>query len=178
MNRVFPVFVFLAAACLVPLSASAQPAADAGTVFVGASGFADIRRAPTTALQNGPADDARGTVPGGALALGVYLTPRLSVRAEWSLSDTLPLDRDSRIYPYAVEDLVSGGLPPVGLIMPQEITEERDVKAGFALIGYHLGAGRASIELLGGIALVNAQVTTITEIQPPDCTRGPEGSSR
>ena len=174
MNRVVPAFVFLAAACLVPQSVSAQPAVDAGTVFVGASGFADIRRAPTTALQNGPDDDASGTAPGGALALGVYLTPRLSVRAEWSLSDTLSLDRDSRIYPYAVEDLVFGGLSPVGLLVPQGITEERDVKAGFALIGYHLGAGRVSIELLGGIGLVNEQVTTITEIQLPDFAGVPD----
>ena len=45
MNRVFPIFVILVAACALPSAALAQPAADTGTVFVGLSGFADMRRA-------------------------------------------------------------------------------------------------------------------------------------
>ncbi len=166
------------AAWLAPAAAQAQPAA--GTIFVGAAGFADMRRAPTTEIQGGPDDDASGTAPGGALTLGVHLTPRLSVRAEWSLTDTLSLDRTSPIYPYAVEDLVARGargsftsLPPTTLLVPQRTTEERDVKAGFALLGYHLGGGRASIELLGGVGLINEQVTTITEIDLPGIPRGP-----
>ncbi len=167
MNRVFPTVVILVAACALPPAAIAQPAADTGTVFVGLSGFADIRRAPTSEVQNGPDDDASGTAPGGALALGVHVTPRLSVRAEWSLSDTLSLERNSPIYPYAVEELAFRALPPTSLLVPQTTTEERDVKAGFALLGYHLGAGRAQIELLAGLGVVNERVTTITEIQLP-----------
>lgn len=181
MNRVFPTFVILATACALPPAASAQPAADTGTVFVGLSGFADMRRAPTSEVQNGPDDDASGTAPGGALALGVHLTPRLSVRAEWSLSDTLSLERNSPVYPYAVEDLVTRGLgrlPAIALsstslLVPQQTTEQRDVKAGLALLGYHLGAGRAQIELLAGLGLVNEKVTTITEIQLPNLPRVP-----
>jgi hypothetical protein len=181
MNRVFPIFALAVATCVAPSSASAQVAADTGTVFVGAAGFADMRRAPTSEVQNGPDDDASGTAAGGALTLGVHLTPRLSVRAEWSLSDTLSLDRNSPVYPYAVEDLVTrglgglspSGLPSTSLLVPQQTTEQRDVKAGFALLGYHLGAGRAQIELLAGLGLVNERVTTITEIQLPILPRVP-----
>jgi hypothetical protein len=171
MNRVFPILALLGAACVAPSSAAAQVSADTGTIFVAAGGFADMRRAPTSEVQNGPDDDASGTAAGGALVLGVYLTPRLSVRAEWSLSDTLSLDRNYPIYPYAVEDLVArgfpSGLPPTSLLVPQQTTEERDVKAGLALLGYHLGTGRVSVELLAGLGLVNEQVTTITEIRLP-----------
>jgi hypothetical protein len=181
MNRLFPIVAILAAACVAPSAASAQVAADTGTIFVGAAGFADMRRAPTSEVLNGPDDDASGTVAGGALTLGVHLTPRLSVRAEWSLSDTLSLDRNYPFYPYAVEDLVTrglgglspSGLPPTSLLVPQQTTEQRDVKAGFALLGYHLGAGRASVELLAGLGLVNEQVTTITEILLPGIPRVP-----
>ena len=59
------------------------------------------------------------------------------------------------------------GLPLASLLVPQEITERRDVKAGFGLVGYHLGGGRASIELLGGLGLVNGHVTVVTEIRLP-----------
>ena len=181
MNRLFPILAFLAAACVAPSAAFAQVAADTGTIFVAAAGFADMRRAPTSEVLNGPDDDASGTVAGGALTLGVHLTPRLSVRAEWSLSDTLSLDRNYPFYPYAVEDLVTrglgglspSGLPPTSLLVPQQTTEQRDVKAGFALLGYHLGAGRASVELLAGLGLVNEQVTTITEILLPGIPRVP-----
>jgi hypothetical protein len=167
MIRVYPVFALLVAACALPPAALAQPAPGSGTVFAGIAGFADMRRAPTSEVQNGPDDDASGTVPGGALGLGVYLTPRISMRAEWSLSDTLSLERNSPIYPYSVADLALRALPPTSLLVPQRTTEERDVKAGFALLGYHLGSGRAQLELLGGIGLVNERVTTITEIQLP-----------
>ena len=169
MTRSISFFCMCVAAWLAPHVALAQPAA--GTVFVAASGFADIRRAPTTTLLRSPNDDSSGTVPGGALALGVYLGPRLSVRAEWSLSDTLSSSRDLGIYPYAADDLVGtllpGIVPPNSLVVPQEVTEERDVKAGFALLGYHLTAGRASIEILGGVGLVNERVTLVTELHLP-----------
>ncbi len=167
MKLAFPLFCLSAAVWLAPATASAQ-SADTGTVFVGLAGFADVRRAPTTEVFAGADDDASGTVAGGALSLGVHLTPRLSVRAEWSLSDTLSLDRSQSVLPYAVEDLVARiGLAPTTLLAPQRITERRDVKAGFALVGYHLGAGRASIELLGGLGLVNERVAVETEVQLP-----------
>jgi hypothetical protein len=160
MIRVFPILALLVAACAAPSLASAQVTADTGTIFVAAAGFADMRRAPTAEVQNGPDDDASGTAAGGALTLGVHLTPRLSVRAEWSLSDTLSLDRNT-------------GVASTSLLVPQQTTEERDIKAGFALLGYHLGAGRASVELLAGLGLVNERVTTITEIQLPVFPRVP-----
>ncbi|MGE0363152.1 MAG: hypothetical protein AB7H93_20360 [Vicinamibacterales bacterium] len=178
MKPVLTLIALSVAAWLVPAAAQAQPST--GTIFVSASGFADIRRAPTSNVQGGPDDDASGTAPGGALGIGVHLTRRLSARVEWSLTDTLSLDRNSPIYPYAVEDLVARvgrgagfALPPTTLLVPQRTTEERDVKAGFALLGYHLGGGRASIELVGGLGLVNERVTTITEIDLPGMPRGP-----
>ena len=166
MTRSIPFFCIAVAACLLPPLASAQPSS--GSVFVGVSGYADIRRAPTSEISGGPDDDGSGTAAGGALSAGVYLRPTLSVRAEWSFSDTLSLDRSPSIYPLLVDDLVSRiGLPSTSLLVPQEITERRDVKAGFVLVGYHLGGGRASIELLGGLGLVNERVTVVTEIRLP-----------
>ncbi|MGD9903274.1 MAG: hypothetical protein AB7U83_07370 [Vicinamibacterales bacterium] len=159
---------------LAPAVAVAQPAA--GTVFVGLGAFADIRRAPTSEIRGGPEDDVSGTAPGGSLGVGIHLTPRLSVRLDWSLTDTLSLDRNSPIYPYAIEDLVVRGLTGFGavpstLLVPQRTTEQRDVKAGVALLGYHVGGGRAALELVGGLGLVNERVTTITEVDLPGIPR-------
>jgi len=177
MKPAFTLICLSVAAWLAP-AAQAQPST--GTIFVGAAGFADIRRAPTSEVQGGPDDDASGTAPGGALGIGVHLTRRLSARVEWSLTDTLSLERNSPIYPYAVEDLVARArrgagfaAVPATLLVPQRTTEQRDVKAGFALLGYHLGGRRASVELLGGLGLVNERVTTITEIDLPGVPRGP-----
>jgi hypothetical protein len=156
--------LFCAAACLAPALALAQPAA--GTVFVEGGAYADIRRAPSTSATLFGGDDGSGTVAGGTLGIGVHLTPRISVRGEWSMTGTLSIDRDASILPYTAEDLVLSGLP-LSLLAPQQITEERDVKAGFALLGYHFAAGRTSIELLGGVGLVNERVGTIAELQLP-----------
>ena len=154
-----------AAACLFPALALSQPAT--GTVFVEGGAYADIRRGPSSNATLFGDDDSSGTVPGGTLGVGVYLTPRISVRAEWSMSGTLSLDRDVSILPYTAEDLVLRTGRPLSLLAPQEITEQRDVKAGIALLGYHFTAGRTAIELLGGVGLVNERVGTVSDLQLP-----------
>jgi hypothetical protein len=164
MKHPFSVSLLCAVACLAPAAAAAQPAA--ATVFVEGGAYADIRRAPSSSVTLLGDDDGSGTVAGGTLGVGVFLTPRISVRAEWSMSGTLSIDRDVSILPYTAEDLVLSGLP-LSLLAPQDITEERDVKAGFALLGYHFNAGRTSIELLGGVGLVNEVVGTVTELSLP-----------
>ena len=167
MKHLVSLSLLCVAACLAPALAQAQPQPAAGTVFVEGGVYADIRRAPSTSGVLPDDSDGSGTVAGGTLGLGVYLTPRISVRGEWSMSGTLSIEHDASILPYAIEDLVQGLGFPTSILAPQQITEERDVKAGFALLGYHFSAGRTAIELLGGVGLVNERVGTVTGIRIP-----------
>jgi hypothetical protein len=91
------------------------------------------------------------------------------------LSDTLKSSRDVGVLPFAVSDPINPlrGLGNTSVLVSQDITEERDLKVGAALLAWHLRAGRASIELLGGVGLVNERVTVITELRvPPVPVRG------
>ena len=167
MHRLSLVSVLFIAAWLVPQTASAQ--SSTGTIFVAASGFADVRWAPTS---NDRGTSASGAVPGGGLGLGVHLTPRLSARAEWALTGRLedtsePLAFPTEPFPTFVSSLGASSTLPTGLRIPQSFTERRESKVGFALLGYHLRAGRASIELLGGLGLVHERVTQIVEVSLP-----------
>ncbi len=156
------VFVLLVASSTF---ATAQPAR--GTVFISATGFAAIEKAPTF---GGLGRDGGGTVAGGALGIGVHLTERVSARFEWSLTDALEQSQGVGIYsPGSLESLIAGtgfgfgtsvpALPSFSLL-PQSVESKRTTAAGFALLGYHLGGGRTSIELLGGVGLLNQDVTT------------------
>lgn len=148
--------------------ATAQPARS--TVFISATGFAAIEKAPTFGGRGVTGDDAGGTVAGGALGIGVHLTERVSARFEWSLTDAMKRSQDVSGYSlFSLGSLTSGtsfGFGPVGPgttslnFGTQSAESKRTTAAGFALLGYHLGAGRASIELLGGVGLLNQDVTT------------------
>ncbi len=153
------------------VTATAQPAR--GTVFVSASGFAAIETAPTFGGLGVASDGDSSTVAGGALGLGVHLTERLSARLEWSLTGALKQSQGMGGYPL----FLGGGLTDVfafgpgtnvpttpGLtslsFAPESIESKRSTSAAFALLGYHLGGGRTSLELLGGLGLLNQDVTT------------------
>lgn len=159
------VLVLLVASSTV---ATAQPSR--GTVFISAGGFAAIEKAPTLGGLGLTGDDAGGTVAGGALGLGVHLTDRVSARFEWSLTDALKRSQDVGIYPlFSLESLTVGtsfgfgtNVPATSSLSfaPRSVESKRSTAAGFALLGYHVGGGRTSIELLGGVGLLNQDVTT------------------
>lgn len=167
----FRVAVALAVLSLpvVTAVASAQPSPERGTVFIGASGFAAIEKAADTS--GIPDADEGGTVAGGALSVGVHLTPRVSARFEWGLTDRLTSDGPFG-YPMPVDILSLLGGPGVSesfltfgptdptSIVPANFRQERQTMTGLALLGYHLGDGRVSLEVLGGLGFVNQEVET------------------
>ena len=163
----------LALALGAPSLALAQPSS--GTVFISGGAFAAIEQAPTTSGFGVPDADASGTVAGGALGIGVHLTEKVSARFEWSLTDTLTRRQDGYAYPYvnpellaafSVPSLTIGRLDDAGLsLVPFTPETKRSTQAGFALLGYHVAAGRASIELLGGLGLLNTDVETSYDVR-------------
>ncbi len=149
--------VLLAASTLM---ATAQPSS--GTVFISAAAFAAIEKEPTFGGLGQPAGDLGGTVAGGALGLGVHLTEKVSARFEWSLTDTLRQSLDYS-YPFYPPHILAVLALPVDLLpstVPANSETRRSTSAGFALLGYHVTAGRASIEVLGGLGIINTDVTT------------------
>jgi hypothetical protein len=165
--RRFVISLSLCSAVLCAVPAAAQPSPRRGTVFIGANGFASIEKAPST-KGLGNDDDTSGTVAGGSLVLGVHLTPAISARFEWGLTDTLTHEQRIGINPLAFQsDLLNrigiGGTLPS--IIDQRTRIARKSTTGLALLGYHLEAGRASIELLGGLGLVNQDVRTSFDVR-------------
>ncbi len=153
----------------IALPASAQP--ESGTVFIGAGALASLERAART---SGPGidSDSDGTAPGGSLSLGVYLTPRVSARFEWSMTGWLEHENGYDVYPLYLASalgLGDGGRvdPALGqsLFAPYRYRSRSRSKTGFALLGYHLGSRRASVEVMGGMGWVAKTTRTSYDIQ-------------
>jgi hypothetical protein len=98
----------------------------------------------------------------------------VSARFEWGLTDTLKHEQRIGISPLAFQNdvfarLVAGGTSISSVtqlsIVDQTMRVRRKSMAGMALLGYHLDAGRASIEVLGGLALVNQDMTTSYDVR-------------
>lgn len=163
----------LALAVSAPTLALAQPAS--GTVFISGGAFAAIEQSPTTSGFGVPDADSSGTVAGGTLGIGVHLTEKVSARFEWSLTDTLTTRQDGYAYPYINAEFleaVTGFGPTIGRLddsglslVPFTPETKRTTQAGFALLGYHVSAGRASIELLGGLGVLNNDVETSYDVR-------------
>lgn len=151
----------IAATILVSVAPHAVAQPSTGTVFIGAGGFANIERFPRSTGSGLFEASADGSASGGALSMGVFLTPRVSARVEWAMTDWLEYDGDASIvYPlYLERGLVLDR--PASSIVGGLNADRRRTKAGFALLGYHLGTGRASVELLGGLGWI-AQTTRTT----------------
>ena len=155
-----------------PTVAIAQPTR--GTVLIGAAGLAAVEKAPTSGGLGMSGEGRGGTVAGGALSVGVHLTERVSARFEWSLTDALKQSQGLSAYSSgSLLGVLAGGAmgfttgfttsfptTPSVSFGPQSVETQRTTAAGFALLGYHLGAGRTSLELLGGVGLLNQNVTT------------------
>lgn len=157
MPRPVALALLCSSVLFVPSPALAQPSPETGTVFIGATGFAAFEKLPTSS-GFGMDDDASGTVAGGALHLGLHLTPRISARVEWGLTDTLRSSQSLGVNPLAALQLGSALTAPVLAdlsIVDSSIERRRQTAVGALLVGYHVPAGRASIEVLGGIGFVN-----------------------
>ena len=167
MRRLNCISLFTTAVVICASSAAAQP--EAGTVFVTGTALAAIERYPTTEGTGTTDTDAGGTVAGGALGLGVFLTPRVSARAEWTLTDTHTTTLEFDIGSLAASS--SGGFlgtpAPGFVVLERTATQRRRSSAGFALLGYHLPAGRASIEVLGGLGIVHRRITVVYDLRIP-----------
>lgn len=142
--------LFLSTLLFVAHPALAQP--DSGTVFFGAGALASIERLPRTSNLGIATDERDGTVAGGVLALGVYLTPHVSARVEWSLTDQLEFGTEVTEFPVQTPNV--GPNLPTRLVIGPRIQGRRQAKVGAALLGYHVGSGRHALELLGGVGWV------------------------
>ena len=149
--------------------AAAQPSA--GTVFVTGSALAVIEQLPTTSSSGYDSnEDDGGTVAGGALSLGVHLTPRVSARAEWSASATR--EHEQRSGPIGLPYLTALTGPnltvpevtvPALPVIDQRLSTSRQAHALFSLLGYHLPAGRVTFEVLAGLGFVRQTTTSSYE---------------
>lgn len=142
--------VFALAALLTALPAAAQP--QSGAVFLSAGAVAVIDEAPGGGLSLGLTSEADGrtTTAGGALGLGVHLTPRVSVRAEVQVAGRSTTRQE-----------LPGALPsgtPFTISQRYEVT--RETTPVFVLLAYHLPAGRMSVEVTGGLGMVRQSVTS------------------
>lgn len=167
----------VASLALVLLAASATIAtaqSSSGSVFISGAAFAAIEKSPTFGNFGQPAGDSGGTVAGGSLGIGVHLTERVSARFEWSLTDVLRQSQDTAypLYASGVLAPLSGGGTLIGLpddpflsIVPASSETKRTTAAGFALLGYHIAAARAAIEVVGGLGLLNTDVTTSYDVR-------------
>lgn len=129
----------------------AQP--EAGRVFIGASALASIERSTRSSNFGFDVPDRDGTVAGGSLSLGVYFTPKISARLEWSMTDWLEYDSDLGILPLIARPGIGSTLPE-RLIAPQPFDGRQRAKGASMLLGYHLSSSRASLELLGGLGVI------------------------
>lgn len=127
-------------------SASAQP--DSGTIFFTVGALANIERISHSSGFGNDPSELNGSVPGGVLGLGVYLTPALSARLEWSMTGWLEYDTEPYFYPLATAPT------PNSRIIGPRFEGRRMTKTGFALLGYRVGPRRAAVELLGGMGWV------------------------
>lgn len=152
-----------------PTLALAQPTS--GTVFISGGAFAAIDQSPTNSGFGVPVSDSSGTVAGGTLGIGVHLTDKVSARFEWSLTDTLTRRENGYGFPFLNQELLAAISRPgrrdgAGLsLVPFTPETKRSTQAGFALLGYHVAAGRASIELLGGVGLLNTDVESSYDVR-------------
>lgn len=163
----------LALALLVsaPAVAFAQPST--GTVFISGGALAAIEQSPSSSGFGQPESDTGGTVAGGMLGVGVHLTEKISARVEWSLTDALRQRQDGFAYPYLAGEIASllpmtsigrPGAPSLSVV-PIVPETKRTTAAAFALLGYHVPAGRASIELVGGLGLLNTDLETSYDVR-------------
>jgi len=170
--------VALALLLLAPIGAGAQQ--DRGTVFLGAGALAAVERFSSLSPDlTGIGGGSDGTVAGGTAGLAVHLGQHWSARVEWSLTSTLTSTRrDTQTIP--TYPFLSTTFPPglgelVYVPTTSTQTTRRESQAGFTLVGYHLGEGRTTMELLAGLGVVAERAETEYMREPsPLFPNGPQ----
>lgn len=148
----------ISGAVLAVAPAAAQPRAS--TVFISAAALAVIDESSNAGgLPFGDVPDGSSTVAGGAFGLGVHLTARVSVRAEVNIADRVKTETN-------LPGFLGGGFPtgtgtPFTLV--QKYKTSRQSTPVFALLAYHLPAGRLTVEVVGGLGIVHQSVTSSYE---------------
>ena len=164
----------MAVAILVPFTFTMSPASGLialGAIYTGAiygGAFAAIERFPSSSGFGAPESDSGGTVAGGMLGVGVHLTEKISARVEGSLTGELRQRQDAFGYPYLTPEVLaafSNAGSFNALVVPGMPETRRTTAAGFMLLGYHVPARRASIELVGGLGLLNTDVETSYDVR-------------
>lgn len=156
--------VVVAAVVSVGLLARVTPAVaqpEAGTIFVTGAGLAAIEDGPTyttpTTFDSAFAGTKGGTVAGGAVGVGVHVSPRVSVRAEWSTTAELRGETtDSGILPQTTPFMFGGGLTVFSAqaTIESRTTTRRRSTGVFSLLAYHFAGRRVSLDVMGGLGLV------------------------
>lgn len=152
------VLVCLLAATLLASSASAQ---DAPKFFADGIAYLGIEQFDHT-RSDGPgsvSDDPSGTVGGGTVGVGTFLTPHVSVRFEASFESGISTTV-SLALPYAELTRLTtlSTLPPLptAVFVPDR-RQEMHHRTFAALAAYHQGGGRVGVAYLAGLAIVQSE---------------------
>jgi hypothetical protein len=128
--------------------------ASAQTLFVEGTVFASIERRSSTQSNTGDVDtpNLNGVVAGGGFAVGTFLTPSVSVRAQVALPARLEDAGESVRTPFVDEPV------PPGVVLPtirQQFEASEKTSTFSVLVGYHT-ARRHNVQLayLGGAAFL------------------------
>jgi hypothetical protein len=139
------------------LLASTASTASAQTLFVDGAAFAAIERrnrmeSSTSGMSRPPDQDMSGTVAGGSGALGVWLTPHVSVRLEVGWPAKLERTVD-QLYPIPAYSTIGGISLPYGYRSSSQVWDQARTFA--PLIAWHTER-RHGIQLgfIGGPAFV------------------------
>lgn len=160
----------LALALLVSAAPVAYAQPSTGTVFISGGALAAIEWTPSMSGFGVPQRETGGTVAGGMLGVGIHLTEKISARVEWSLTDALRTRQDGFFSYLAPNVGLSGpsfggfGEPSLSVI-PVFPETKQTTTAAFTTLAYHVPAGRASIELIGGVGLLNRDVETSFDVR-------------
>lgn len=174
MRRFVPIgLVVVVGSLLAVTPAAAQPRAS--TVFISAAVLAVVDESSNTGglgLGLAATPDGSSTVAGGALGLGVHLTPRVSVRAEVNIAGRAKTETN-------LPGVLSSGFPSgigTSITLTQQFKTTRESTPVFALLAYHLPAGRLTVEVVGGLGIVHQSVTSSYESTISGPGLGPGGT--
>jgi hypothetical protein len=135
--------------------------ADAQTFFIDGQAFAGIERRSHSEVSgvNVGQPDLNGTVAGGGVTLGSWLTPHVSVRLEVSYPGSVA-------FSYQPSDTLVGVSP--ALAFSQRIEGSERLRSASALVAYHTGrTHHVQLAYIGGAAfLFVTQRQKLTRSQP------------
>jgi hypothetical protein len=157
-------FAVLSASILAVAFAAPAGAQDAPKFFADGIAYAGLERYDHSTSESFRESgfDPSGTVGGGTVAVGTFLSDRVSVRFEASFETGLEFPT-SRVLP-AYSTLITALPPNSGLsptiYFPVDIDEEQRRRTFATMIAFHQGRGKARVAYLAGLAIVNTEHRT------------------